>query len=224
MTMTPWVDCSSNMLEHPKQTNTPTPERVRHHLEPHQKALMTKSFKTPVAGQDPNRGADVEPKGPRHREDLLAVHRVQLLQQVRQVEQVQGGETCDEAPHGQAKASEERACCPTPAKWCEKGDERAGQAGGGDDGQPEGSHHLEDDLALRQVQLLDLQQWQVQVEQVQDEAPHPEIAHRGWESSSAAADPAWHLAGLESQFTSQQCQEDELPGRLQQLKRVHSQS
>jgi len=29
MTMTPWVDCSSTMLDHPKQTNTPTPERLQ---------------------------------------------------------------------------------------------------------------------------------------------------------------------------------------------------
>ena len=180
------------------------------------------SIKTSGASEDSDGGVDVEPEGPRHRQDLLAVHGVQLLQQVRQVEQVQGGETRDETPHGQAKAGQERGCA-APAKWGEEGGERAGQAGGGDDGQLEGPHHLEDDLALRQMQLLDLKQRQVQVEQVQDEAPHPAIAHRGWESINATSGPGWRLSGMESKCTSKQQQKTELPGRLQQLKRVHSQ-
>ena len=121
----------------------------------------------------------MEPERPGHRSDLLAVHRVQLLQQVRQVEQVQGGEARDEAPlKHQATPSKKRGHTTAASKWGgEEGGERAGQAGGGDDGQLEGPHHLQDDLALWQVQLLNLKQWQVEVEQVQDEASHPEIAH-----------------------------------------------
>ena len=90
----------------------------------------------------------MESEGSRHRENLLAVHRVRLPQQVRQVEQVQGGEAHHEAPHGQAKADKARDCS---YKWGEEGGDRAGQAGGGSDGQVEGPHHIQDHLALWQV-------------------------------------------------------------------------
>ena len=120
MTMTPWVDCSSHMLDHPKPTNTPTPERVRRYLGFHKKHYP--SIKTSGAGEVSDGGADVEPEGPRHRQDLLAVHGVQLLQQVCQVEQVQGGEACDEAPHGQAKAGKEGGCTASTKRGEEGGE------------------------------------------------------------------------------------------------------
>ena len=127
---------------------------------------------------------------------------MQLLQQVGQVEQVQGGKARDQTPLVHQAAASKKRGHTTATEWGEEGGDGAGQAGGGDDGQPEGPHHLKDDLALWQVQLLNLKQWKVKVEQVQDETPHLEVAHRGWEIINAAAEPVRRLSGVESQFSS----------------------
>jgi len=48
MTVTPWVECSSNTLDHPKQTNTPTPERMQ--IKSQTEGLMW-SLKDPDTGR-----------------------------------------------------------------------------------------------------------------------------------------------------------------------------
>ena len=102
---------------------------------------------------------------------------MRVLQQVREVEQEQGSDACDESPHGTTTKDREI--------FSKKGKDRAGAVGGVSDWVSEGSCHAKDHMAVHQVQLQSVEDRTVKFEQRQDEATHLEETSDGREGTDS---------------------------------------